>query len=158
MKPHWLDDQADLEKMKADQVSVMKDIIAEVDFKDKQRDHTLDTLTNSERQEIALFHSLKQDPFFKHHLRTFLSKFAEDYNDNGLTAVNGPHEVDPNDFVKFDRINLFDFRRTLPMKEREAKLDTKGKSWGSGKRKESLAVVNVQAGSGKITINGKPML
>ena len=75
-----------------------------------------------------------------------------------LSIPYGPNEVDPDDFVKFDRINLFDFRRTLPQKERQPKLDSKGRAWGSGKRKCSVAVANLQAGSGKITINGKPML
>jgi len=51
--------------------------------------------------------------------------------------------MDPDDFVKFDRINLFDFRRTLPQKEREPKLDSKGRAWGSGKRKNAIAVANV---------------
>jgi len=53
---------------------------------------------------------------------------------------------------------LFDFRRTLPQKEREAKLDSSGKAWGSGKRKNAIAVANVTAGSGKVTVNGKPLL
>jgi len=72
--------------------------------------------------------------------------------------VTGITDCDPDDFTKFDRINLFDFRRTLPQKPREPKLDSKGKAWGSGKRKSCLAVANVKAGSGKITVNGRPLL
>lgn len=72
--------------------------------------------------------------------------------------VTGITDTDPDDFTKFDRINLFDFRRTLPQKPREPKLDNKGKAWGSGKRKNALAVANVKAGSGKIIINGRPLL
>ena len=55
----------------------------------------------------------------------------------------GPHDYDPEDTVKFNRINLFDFRRTLPQKERQPKLDSKGRAWGSGKRKNAIAVANV---------------
>ena len=62
------------------------------------------------------------------------------------------------DFTKFDRINLFDFRRTLPQKEREPKLDAKGRAWGYGKRKDAKAIVNVKAGTGRIMVNGKPFL
>jgi len=55
----------------------------------------------------------------------------------------GPHDVDPDDFAKFDRISIFDFRRTLPQKDRESTIDSKGKAWGHGKRKNAVAVVNV---------------
>jgi len=44
------------------------------------------------------------------------------------------------------------------MKEREAKLDVKGRSWGFGKRKRSKAVARVEPGNGKITVNGEPIL
>lgn len=64
--------------------------------------------------------------------------------------------VDPDDFTKFDRINLFDFRRTLPQKERESNVDAQGRAWGFGKRKASSALVYLSAGTGKITVNGKP--
>ena len=37
----------------------MKDLIDEVEFKDKMRDHSIDTLTPEEHKEIALFHSYK---------------------------------------------------------------------------------------------------
>ena len=63
-----------------------------------------------------------------------------------------------NDYVKFDRINLYDFRRALPTKEREAKLDKFGCAWGFGKRKTSRAVVRIKPGRGTININGVNML
>ena len=66
--------------------------------------------------------------------------------------------MNPDDHVKFDRISLYDFRRTLPQKERKPVLDAKGKAWGSGKRKEAKAVANVRAGTGKIMVNNKPLL
>ena len=137
---------------------IMNDILDKVKFNDYQRDNSLKGLTPEERQEIALFHSMKQDPFYKHHLRTHLAQFAEEITESTLSMPHGPHEVDPDDYVKFDRINLYDFRRTLPQKERESKLDSTGKAWGSGKRKTAIAVANVKAGNGKITVNGKPLL
>jgi len=51
--------------------------------------------------------------------------------------------MNPDDQMKFDRINLFDFRRTLPHKEKQAILDKKGRAWGSGKRKNAIAVAYV---------------
>lgn len=133
-----------------------KDIVAEVKFEDAMRDHSIGMLTPEEHQEIALFHSMKQDPYYKHHLRTHLSRYADEISGTTLkTAL--PSAINPNDFTKFDRINLFDFRRTLQQKPREPKLDDKGKAWGFGKRKSAAAVVNVRAGSGRVMVNGKPM-
>jgi hypothetical protein len=66
--------------------------------------------------------------------------------------------MDIYDHVKFDKLNLFDFRRNLPMKEREAKIDSKMRAYGFGKRKRSRAIAQVQPGSGKIMVNGKPLL
>ena len=42
--------------------------------------------------------------------------------------------------------------------DREPKVDSVGRSWGSGRRKRARAVVNVKAGSGKVLVNGKPVL
>jgi small subunit ribosomal protein S9 len=39
--------------------------------------------------------------------------------------------------------------------KREQKLDEKGRSYGTGKRKTSIARVWIRAGSGKILVNGK---
>lgn len=75
-----------------------------------------------------------------------------------LNMPVGPFESPPYDHAKFDRINLYDFRRALPQKEKEAKLDSSGSAWGWGKRKTSRAVVRVKPGKGTITINGKNML
>lgn len=91
-------------------------------------------------------------------MRTHLAKQADEHNQTVMSMKREYHDFSPDDQVKFDRINLFDLRRTLPHKEREPKLDTKGKAWGSGKRKNAIAVANVQAGSGKITVNRKPLL
>lgn len=129
----------------------------QIKFRDALRDHSIGSLTPEEHQEIALFHTMRQDPFYRHHMRTHLSKFSENTSFNMFNLINTtPGEAD--DFTKFDRINLFDFRRTLPQKDREPKLDIKGRAWGMGKRKASVAFVNVKAGSGRITVNGKPFI
>jgi len=156
--PTFLDDQDCFDDLHPSEGNKLKEVMKEIKYRDGQRDYSLDNLTAEEKQEIALFHSMKQDPFYKHHLRTHLSQFADNLSEDALTAIHGPHEVDPDDWIKFDRINLFDFRRNLPQQEREAKLDKVGRAWGCGKRKASIAVVYVQAGSGKVTINNKPML
>ena len=78
-------------------------------------------------------------------------------SDKVTNTLTGRIKVDPDEYTKFDRINLFDIRRSLPMRERKAILDSAGKAWGTGKRKESKAIANVKIGTGKVTINGKPL-
>lgn len=131
-------------------------MLREVKMKDKLVDHSYEALTPEQHHEIALFHTMKQDPYYKHHLRTHLSRYAEHQSDSGINGMTGNLKVDPNEFTKFDRINLFDIRRTLPMKERQAILDAGGRAWAYGKRKECYAVCAVKAGTGKVTVNGKP--
>lgn len=41
-------------------------------------------------------------------------------------------------------------------KKREAKVDAKGRAYGTGRRKESVARVWLKRGKGKIIVNGKP--
>ena len=65
----------------------MKEIFEEVKFNDEMRDHSIETLTPEEHKEIALYHSYKQDPFFKHHLRTWLARQAEDVNNAAITGL-----------------------------------------------------------------------
>lgn len=109
--------------------------------------------------EIALFHSMKQDPFFKHYLYNHMRQFAEHSDDTMLNfASGGGFDDKVYDHVKFDRINVYDFRRQLPQQEREPIIDSKGHAWGYGKRKASKSVVRLKPGNGKITINGMPML
>jgi ribosomal protein S9 len=75
-----------------------------------------------------------------------------------LNFPDGPYTKSLGDIPKFERINLYDFRRALPQKEREAKLDASGAAWGFGKRKTSRAVARVKPGKGIININGMSML
>jgi hypothetical protein len=107
---------------------------------------------------MSLFHSFKQDPYYKHFLHNHLRQFAEDMDEGVLNFPEGPYTKDVGDVPKFDRINLYDFRRALPQKDREAKLDANGASWGFGKRKTSHSVARVKPGKGVININGKNML
>ena len=112
-KPAWADDKSVLDDLARDEKEKMEEIYDRVEFEDKMRDHSFDSLTPEEHKEIALFHSAKQDPFYKHHLRTFLAEQAENFSEHSVLPL-GPYEQDPDDFARFDRINLFDFRRTLP--------------------------------------------
>ena len=90
-------------------------------------------------------------------MRTHLSQFADEINNGALTGVR-PFKDNADDFSKFDRINLFDFRRSLPQQKREPKLDQSGRAWGYGKRKDAKATVTVRAGTGRIMVNGKPFI
>jgi hypothetical protein len=100
---------------------------------------------------------MKQDPYYKHYLYNHLRKYAEDEDEINL---NFPiHQKDElYDHVKFDKLNLFDFRRNIPRRAREAKIDASMAASGYGKRKKSRAVAIVRPGTGKIEVNGKPML
>ena len=67
-------------------------------------------------------------------------------------------KMDIYDHAKFDRLNLYDFRRNVPTRLREARIDSKARAWGYGKRKKARAMAIVQPGTGKINVNGKPIL
>lgn len=45
-----------------------RDIIDRVKFEDEHTDHSFAALTPDQRTEMSLFHSFKQDPYFKHYL------------------------------------------------------------------------------------------
>jgi hypothetical protein len=62
------------------------------------------------------------------------------------------------DHIKFDRLNLYDFRRNIPQKERQARIDSRARAHGFAKRKKARALVRVEPGNGTIKINGKPLL
>ena len=109
--------------------------------------------------EVALFHSMKQDPYYKHYLYNHLRKYAEDEDEVNLAfPLHSMEKRDLYDHAKFDKLNLYDFRRNLPMKEREARIDSKMRAYGYGKRKKARCLARVEPGSGKVTVNGKPLL
>ena len=135
-----------------------RDILDRIKYEDEHQDHTKDSLTPDQKTEIALFHSIKQDPYYRHYIYNSTRVLTEDHDDTNLTFPDGPYPTMLNDHVKFDRINIYDFRRDLPQKERLSKLDKKGCAWGFGKRKTSKAVVRLKPGNGTIKINGKSML
>ncbi len=84
---------------------------------------------------------MKQDPYYKHYIYNHLRKYAEGEDEvHANFELSSIEKIDIYDHVKFDKLNLFDFRRNLPMKEREAKIDSKMRAYGYGKRKRSRAV------------------
>lgn len=87
-----------------------------------------------------------------------MRQFSEEVDDSMMNFPNGPYTKEIYDHAKFDRINLYDFRRALPQMEREAKLDSKGSAWGFGKRKTSRAVARLRPGNGTIKINGQSLI
>jgi len=132
--------------------------VDEIDHYDKQRDHSWDSLTKDEKNEIALFHSLKQDPYYKHYIYNHLRYYAEDQNDALVNFPTSGNHLDIYDTAKFDKLNIFDLRRNIPQKAREALIDSKNRAYGYAKRKKAKALVQVNPGVGKIYVNGKPML
>ncbi len=158
LKPLLLDDPSPLDSLPEGYDVNYRDILNRIKYEDERTDYSAKTLTADQRTEMALFHSFKQDPFYKHFLYNHLSQFAEDIDEGILNFPDGPFTRELTDVPKFDRINLYDFRRALPQKEREAQLDSKGAAWGFGKRKTSRAVVRVKPGKGTVNINGMPML
>lgn len=86
-----------------------------VQHNDKVRDYSETSLTPQEKNEISLFHSMKQDPFYKHYLQNHLRQYAEEIDEVGMNfPVSSLEKHDIYEHVKFDRLNLFDFRRNLP--------------------------------------------
>ena len=92
-----------------------EEILEYVNQRDAQRDYSEQSLTQDERTEIALFHSMKQDPYYRHYLYNHLRKYAEDDDEINLNFPASSVEKDElYDHVKFDKLNLFDFRRNIP--------------------------------------------
>lgn len=157
--PYIFEDESLIHKMDDAAYNRKKEIVDQIKFNDAQRDYSYEALTNEEKQEISLFHSLKQDPYFKHYIHNHIRQFAEEEDEvNFGLAEQRIDKADVYDHAKFDRLNLFDFRRNLPPKAREARIDSKMRAYGFGKRKSARALVQVQPGSGKINVNGKPLL
>ena len=121
VKPHILDDQSSLDRMPEGLDTPLRDIIERVKFEDARRDHNPDTLTADEKLEIQLFHSFKQDPYFKHYLFNGMRQFSDDVDDTfgDFPYPQSNHKM-LNDFPKFDRLNIYDFRRALPQQEKES--------------------------------------
>lgn len=58
-----------------------RDILDRIKYEDARTDYSYKTLTPDQRTEMALFHSFKQDPYYKHFLYNHLSQFAEDIDE-----------------------------------------------------------------------------
>jgi hypothetical protein len=63
-----MDDATSLEAMAERSDIPYRDIIDRIKYEDSRRDHSFASLTPDERTEIALFHSFKQDPYYKHYM------------------------------------------------------------------------------------------
>lgn len=81
LKPHLLDDHSHLDKVPEGLDYRLRDIVERVQYEDNKREHNFDTLTPDEKLEIQLFHSYKQDPYFKHYLTHGQREQVDDLND-----------------------------------------------------------------------------
>ena len=157
--PLWLDNPDLINEAAPVLAEKAQQVYDKVKFRDEQTDHSFASLTKDEKTEIALFHSLKQDPYFKHYIYNHLRAYAEQEDETNLHfPLSSLDKKDIYDHVKMDKLNVFDFRRNLPMKERLARIDSKARAHGFGKRKTSRALVRVEPGTGKIIVNDKPIL
>jgi hypothetical protein len=68
LKPHILDDPSALDGLPEDMDTPMRDILDRIKHEDERTDYSRGSLSQEQKTEIALFHSFKQDPFFKHFL------------------------------------------------------------------------------------------
>lgn len=59
IKPNWLDDNTDYDKQPTLMANIRKETVEQVMFQDAHRDHSIDSLTAEDKQEIILFHSFK---------------------------------------------------------------------------------------------------
>ena len=157
--PLWIDDENQMYQQEEGNIGMHQKVRDFVKYNDEHRDYSYGALSKDEKNEIALFHSMKQDPWFKHYIYNHLRKYAEDEDEINLGFPNSSIEkLDIYDHTKFDKLNLFDFRRNLPMKARESKVDSFMRAYGYGKRKRSRALVYVEPGKGEVKVNGKPLL
>lgn len=139
--PLFIDDPSIINQANSNMQPKLDLIKEQVDYNDSTRDYSEASLTQDEKNEISLFHSMKQDPYYKHYLYNHLREYAEEEDESNLNyPLSSLEKADIYDHVKFDRLNLFDFRRNLPQKAREAKIDSKCRAYGYGKRKKSRAI------------------
>jgi len=139
--PLFIDDPSKLGQADENNRQQFEKVVEEVKFNDSKRDYSFGALSQEEKSEIALFHSMKQDPFYKHYLYNHLRQYAEEEDDIHLNfPLSSIEKEDIYDHAKFERLNLFDFRRNVPMKERASKIDSKMRAYGFGKRKKSKAI------------------
>jgi hypothetical protein len=62
---------------------------------------------------MQLFNTLKKEPYYKHYIYNHLRQFAERI-DESVIAAPDTFGVKEHDFIQFDKINVYDFRRELP--------------------------------------------
>lgn len=157
VRPNYMEDEEKLRMVGEMKEEVYRDAVAEVDFEDERTDHSVNNLTKNEKKQMQLFHYLKQDPYYKHYIKNYMRMESEFEFDSLAMYPHAFPGFKPQDYVDFDRVNLLDFRRQIPQLDRKAEIYN-GYSWGYGKRKTAVALAAVKPGSGKITINRRPLL
>jgi small subunit ribosomal protein S9 len=159
--PSWLENPESNYAKPETTANKMEEIVDKVQYADVERDHSYQALSQDEKTEISLYHSLRQDAFFKHYLRHHMREVAEHEAEGAVDMLKVDEPIHDNlfaDHMRFDRLNLYDFRRNLPMQSRESKIDSKSRAYGYSRRKKARALVRVEPGKGRIMVNGKPML
>jgi hypothetical protein len=66
--PNLMDDASPLDRELEGDDYFQREALAQIKHEDATSDHSLQALTNQERQEIELFHSIKSDPYFRHYI------------------------------------------------------------------------------------------
>ena len=59
----------------------MGEIMKRVEEENAARDNSYAALNEEEKSELSLFHSLKQDPYYKHHIKHWMRHRADELND-----------------------------------------------------------------------------
>jgi len=136
---------------------VYDEIIRKVDTEDQDRDHSKQNLSENEKLELQIFSTIKKDPYFKHYIYNCL-RYEADYvnaniNDNALAIAADNYKMR----LRFDPISIPVLDGGIKVNKFEERL-INGKAWGAGRRKSARSIACVYPGSGKITVNGKPLL
>ena len=127
-------------------------------------------LSEMDRFEIETYKGIKNDPLYKHYLRTHLSYFSEKltYLSNITMLTKGEK---PKDYIRWEAMKkakedkeakeanaqLVNVDNSNLVEQKESKTVLRPKFYhGAGKRKKSRAFVKMVPGTGVITVNGKP--
>lgn len=94
LKPLLMDDESPLDGMGEGTDTAYRDILDRIKYEDERTDYSKNSLNQDQRTEIALFHSFKQDPFFKHYLYNHLRQFSEDIDEGVINFPEGPFTRD----------------------------------------------------------------
>jgi hypothetical protein len=56
---------------------MIEDAVGTVKHEDERRDHSLRTLNKYDNFEIQIYNYIKNDPYYKHHVRNYIREFSE---------------------------------------------------------------------------------